>query len=117
MEVGFVFSNSIVLHAAGVSEIPEVSCVMHKRLQMIGNKTITRARGGVETSGDKIWCNLGEERKGSNSGLAGKTLQQSGRAFQLLPGLRVSSKPKESRSLVLVVNNKFSGPAPEWRSV
>lgn len=43
--------------------------------------------------------------------------QQSHRAFQLLPGLRVSSKPEESRSLVLVVNNKLSGPAPGWRSV
>lgn len=72
MEVGFVFSNSIVLHAAGVSEIPEVSCVMHKRLQMIGNKTITRARSGVETSGDKIRCDFGEERKGSNLELVEK---------------------------------------------
>lgn len=34
--------------------IPEVSCVMHKRLQMIRNKTITRARGGLETSGDEL---------------------------------------------------------------
>lgn len=63
MEVGFVFSNSIVLHAAGESEIPEVSCVMHKRLQMIGTKTITRARGGVE-----IQCDLRKELKGSDSG-------------------------------------------------
>lgn len=40
------FSNSIVLQAAGESEIPEVSCVMHKRLQMIRNKTITRGGWG-----------------------------------------------------------------------
>lgn len=47
VEVGFVFSNSIVLHRAGESEIPEVSCVMHKRLQMIRNKTISQACGGL----------------------------------------------------------------------
>lgn len=57
MEVGFVFSNSIVLHTAAELEIPEVSCVMHKRLQMIRNKTITQACSGVETSGK--WSNCG----------------------------------------------------------
>lgn len=51
VEVGFVFSNSIVLRTAGESEIPEVSCLIHKRLQMIRNKTITQACSGVETSG------------------------------------------------------------------
>lgn len=51
VEMGFVFSNSIVLHTAAELEIPEVSCVMHKRLQMTRNTTITQACRGVETSG------------------------------------------------------------------
>lgn len=118
VEVGFVFSNSIVLHAAGESEIPEVSCVMHKKT---ANDREQNNNTGARWGRDLGWRDLARpwgRAKRVKLGLGGKKwLQQSGRGFQLLPGLRVSSKPKESRSFVLVVNNKFSGPAPDWRSV
>lgn len=91
MEVGFVFLNSFVLHAAGESEISEVSCVMHKRLQMIRNKTITWARGGVETSGDKIWCDLRKELKGSNCGPPSQAWRRN--ATTETPGLSGPARP------------------------
>lgn len=45
-----------------------------------------------------------------------KQLLQNQGIFQGLPDLLVSSKPVKLGSLVLVVNNKFSGSTPKLRS-
>lgn len=108
--VGFVFSNLIAFYAFGDFEI-----LMHQWLQLIGNKTALCVCNRVKSN--KILCDLQKQTKNLNLWTSELWIEAWWENFQRyqwifhgLPELLASSTSMKLGSVVLVVDNNFSGP-------